>query len=189
MSNVLRESTQWRSPSFFSTLLRAPPYYLAFHINKNNVSISGAEAWGDECTQHAPLRSHSRLPRLLSISRIFSNYIWNTITPHFSDFHVRQLLILKHIITHMCKTSSRAFDRLLVVLQHAEAILLAWLPSLGNTMCISKALRLIRVHPRHPLNYCCLIEWQQSNDKLITEKNNTCRERLPCQLLLLSLSE
>lgn len=62
------------------SLVCPPLYNLAFRINKNNVSISGSEAWGDESTQHAPLRSHSRLPQLLSISRIFSNYIWNTIT-------------------------------------------------------------------------------------------------------------
>lgn len=77
MSNVLREDTQRRQPSFLSTLLCAPH---AFHINTNNVSISGAKAWGDESTQHAPLRSHSRFPQLLSISRIFSNYNWITIT-------------------------------------------------------------------------------------------------------------
>lgn len=80
MSNVLREDARRKPPSFLLTLLCAPLYNRAFRINKNNVSISGSEAWGDESTQHAPLRSHSRLPRLLSISRIFSNYIWNTIT-------------------------------------------------------------------------------------------------------------
>lgn len=80
MSNVLREDAQRKPPSFLVALLCAPLYNLAFRINKNNVSISGSEAWGDESTQHAPLRSHSRLPQLLSISRIFSNYIWNTIT-------------------------------------------------------------------------------------------------------------
>lgn len=141
MSNVLREDARRKPPSFLVTLLCAPLYNRAFRVNKNNVSISGSEAWGDESTQHALLRSHSRLPQLLSISRIFSNYIRNTIT------HTTHASMYSNSLVSNTLNPPRGLSAF--CWWPFEARLLGCLPSWGNQLRISKPLGLVTKHPHY----------------------------------------
>lgn len=148
MSNVLREGTQQRPPLFLSTLVCAPCTSLLSTSIKINVSISGAEARGGKGTQLALLSSHSRLPRLLSISRIFSNYIYTSQHPHTAA---------QTHYTHTRRLGSWV-DCLLL---ETRGICLSG--SLGG-ICIT-AHRTVAVK-------VATIKW------LFTQKNNTCCESL-----------
>lgn len=93
-------------------------YNLAFCINRIHLPICGAEARGNGSTQHAPLRDHSRSPQLLSIRRIFSNYISIQLPPH-----TRTVCTLILIHTHIqYNTSLRGLNRLLVAFYSTDSV-------------------------------------------------------------------